>query len=226
MKCSDYFQKYLLQENQTPLVLGLDDVDLLFPYPSIAHDFFSLLRSWHEQARIELVWQKLRLLLAYSKEDYIPLHNNQSPFNVGVPIPLPELTEMQVQNLAQRYGLYWSETQVKTFMAMVNGHPYLVRLGLEKIGRQELTLEQFLEVAPTEEGLYCDHLLDHLSKLKENSELEAAIRRVVAANSPVNLDIGKASKLVNMGLVKRKANGVVPLCELYRRYFGDRLRVN
>jgi hypothetical protein len=111
-------------------------------------------------------------------------------------------------------------------MAMVNGHPYLVRLGLEKIGRQELTLEQFLEVAPTEEGLYCDHLLDHLSKLKENSELEAAIRRVVAANSPVNLDIGKASKLVNMGLVKRKANGVVPLCELYRRYFGDRLRVN
>jgi hypothetical protein len=225
MKCTKYFQTYLLQENQSPLVLGLDDVDLLFPHLSIAHEFFSLLRSWHD-AKNEPIWQKLRLLLAYSKEDYIPLHNNQSPFNVGVPIPLPELTEMQVQNLAQCYQLYWSEIQVKTFMAMVGGHPYLVRLGLEKIGRGEQTLEQFLEIAHTEEGLYCDHLLNHLSKLEENPELQAAIRRVVAAHSPVSLDTGKASKLVNMGLVKRKANGVVPVCELYRLYFGERLRVN
>ncbi|MUG92675.1 trypsin-like serine protease [Scytonema sp. UIC 10036] len=226
IKCTNYFQKYLLQENQTPLVLALDDVDLLFPYKSIAHEFFSMLRSWHEDAKSYPIWQKLRLLLAYSKEDFVPLHNHQSPFNVGIAIQLSELTLIQVQNLAQRYQLDWSERQVNRFMAMVDGHPYLVRLGLDRIGRKELTLEQFLKIAPTEEGLYCNHLLSHLSRLKENSELEAAIRQVVSDHSPVNLDSTEASKLVNMGLVKRKANGVVPFCELYRLYFSARLRVN
>ena len=62
-KCTNYFQQYLLPEINTPLVLGLDEVDLVFQYLKIAKDFFSLLRAWHERGRNEPIWQKLRLII-------------------------------------------------------------------------------------------------------------------------------------------------------------------
>lgn len=50
--CTADFEEYLLPELAQPLVLGLDNVDRLFPQGEIVEDFFGLLRSWHEKARI------------------------------------------------------------------------------------------------------------------------------------------------------------------------------
>jgi hypothetical protein len=47
-------------------------------------------------------------------------------------------------------------------MAMMGGHPHLVRLALYKIGRQDITLEQILNDAPLATGIYADHLRSHL----------------------------------------------------------------
>jgi AAA-like domain len=85
-KCTNYIQQRLLSEMVSPLVLGLDEVDLVFKYPNVAQDFFALLRTWHERGKNEPGWQKLRLVIVHSKEVYIPLDMHQSPFNVGVPI--------------------------------------------------------------------------------------------------------------------------------------------
>lgn len=52
-KCTNYFQRYLLPELQRPIVLCLDDVDQVFEYPTIAIDFFGMLRAWHEDAKIK-----------------------------------------------------------------------------------------------------------------------------------------------------------------------------
>ncbi|MEB3180125.1 MAG: AAA-like domain-containing protein [Nostocaceae cyanobacterium] len=225
-KCTNYFQRYLLQQISSPLVLGLDEVDLIFQYQNIATDFFGLLRAWHERAKNDAIWKKLRLVIVHSKEVYIPLNMNQSPFNVGLAIELPELNQAQVQDLVRRHGLNWHGEQIEELMAMVGGHPYLVRVALYQIARGAMTLEQLLQIAPTEEGLYCEHLRRHLLNLEENSELLEAMRQIVAAKSPVRIDTGKAFKLRSMGLVKMKGNDVLPLCDLYRQYFCDRLRVN
>ncbi|MBW4502168.1 MAG: AAA-like domain-containing protein [Scytonema hyalinum WJT4-NPBG1] len=225
-KCTNYFQRYLLPEISSPLVLGLDEVDLIFQHQAIATDFFGLLRAWHERAKNDAIWKKLRLVIVHSKEVYIPLNMNQSPFNVGLAIELPELTLAQVQDLVQRHGLSWTGEQVEKLMEMVGGHPYLVRMALYKIARGEMTLEELLQIAPTEEGLYCEHLRRHLLNLEENQELLLAMRQVVAVNDPVRIDTGTAFKLRSMGLVKLKGNDVLPLCDLYRQYFRDRLRVN
>ncbi|HBY77797.1 MAG TPA: family 3 adenylate cyclase, partial [Cyanobacteria bacterium UBA11148] len=48
---TDYFENYLLPHIHTPLVIALDDVDVLFRYPDLASDFLGLLRSWYEKAR-------------------------------------------------------------------------------------------------------------------------------------------------------------------------------
>jgi serine/threonine-protein kinase len=222
-KCTNYFQRYLLSEITHPLALGLDEVDQIFQHPEIATDFFGLLRAWHERGKNEAVWQKLRLVIVHSKEVYIPLNINQSPFNVGLPIELPELNYVQVQDLVQRYGLNLSEEQLEQLMAMVGGHPYLVRVALHQIARGRMTLEKLLQMAPTEEGPYYDHLRRHLLNLEENAELVAAAKQVVAANSPVEIKTAEAFKLRSMGLVKFQGNAVMPLCDLYRQYFRNRL---
>jgi len=215
-----------LAEISSPLVLGLDEVDLIFQYPVIARDFLGLLRSWHERAKNEPIWKKLRLVIVHSKEVYIPMDINQSPFNVGLAIELPELNLSQVQDLVQRHALNWAGQEVERLMQMVGGHPYLVRVALYQIALGRMTLEQLLRIAPTEEGLYSDHLRRHLLNLEENEELLAATKEVVKKNDPVRIDAGKAFKLRSMGLVKFAGNDVQPLCELYRQYFRDRLRVN
>ncbi|PLZ97918.1 adenylate cyclase [Fischerella thermalis CCMEE 5268] len=225
-KCTNYFQRYLLAEITNPVALGLDEVDEVFKHPEIAQEFFGLLRSWHEKAKNEPIWQKLRLVIVHSKEVYIPLNINQSPFNVGLPIELPEFTQAQVQDLIQKHGLNWSNSEVEQFMRLFGGHPYLVRVALYQIARRRMTLEKLQQIAPTEEGPYSDHLRRHLLNIEKDAKLLAAIKQVVTANSPVEVGTTEAFQLRSMGLVKLQGNDVMPLCDLYCKYFCDRLGIN
>ncbi|BAZ28379.1 hypothetical protein NIES4074_08110 [Cylindrospermum sp. NIES-4074] len=224
-KCTNYFQRYLLAEINRPIVLGLDEVDEVFKYPTIAADFFGLLRAWHERSKNDPIWKNLRLVIVHSKEVYIPLNINQSPFNVGLPIELPDLNQAQVKDLALRHKLNWSDSQIAELMTLVDGHPYLVRVALYQIARGRITLPKLQQIAPTEEGPYSDHLRRHLLNLQQDGELLPAFKRVVAANEPVDVRNTDAFKLHSMGLVKLQGNKVKPSCDLYRQYFSDRLGV-
>ncbi len=224
-KTSDYFKKYLLTEIQTPLALGMDEADLIFQYPKIATDFFALLRAWHERGKNEEIWQKLRLVIVHSQEVYIPLNINQSPFNVGLPAELPELTEAQTSDLAKRHGLNFSSDILKAVMKMLGGHPYLLRAAFYDLARKRSNLKELLKTAPTEKGPYADHLRRHLSNLRENEKLLGAMKQLIASNTPVKIGEKETFKLRSMGLVKFQGDGnaVIPLCDLYRKYFGERL---
>jgi hypothetical protein len=224
-KCTNYFQRYLLPTLKRPVVLCLDEVDEVFQYQEIATDFFGMLRAWHEDAKLKPIWKNLRLVIVHSKEVYIPLNINQSPFNGGVPIELPPLTQPQVMNLVQRHGLNWAEAEVAQLMEMVGGHPYLVRAALYQIARGEISLERLLQIAPTEGGLYGEHLRRHLLNLEGDEKLLAAMKQVVAVDHPVSISTSEAFKLTSMGLVQFQNNSVVPLCDLYRQYFRERFRV-
>ncbi len=221
LSCTVYFQDYLLKQLDNPLVLALRKVDLIFEYPEIAEEFLPLLRFWHEQAKLVEVWQKIRLVVAHSKEVY-PLRLNQSPFDVGLPLKLLPFTLEQVRDLAQRHGLLWTDGTLKRLMAMVGGHPYLVRLALYRLCRQELTLEE-LQKAPIAIGIYKDHLQELLVALQEEPELGAAFKRVTAARESVKLETLAAYKLNTMGLVNLDGDRCTPSCELYRLYFDSQL---
>lgn len=223
ISCKAYFERYLLTQIAHPLVLALDEVDRIFQHPEVADDFFGLLRAWHEEAKNRDVWKKLRLVVVHSTEVYIPLNINQSPFNVGLPIELPEFTSEQVQDLAMRHGRNWDAAGVEQLMAMVGGHPYLVRVALYHIARQDMTLEQFLQLAPTEAGPLSDHLRRHLWNLQQQPDLACALETVVAAARPARLETLQAFKLYSMGLVHLQGNEVTPRCDLYRQYFRERL---
>ncbi|MGK7882316.1 MAG: AAA-like domain-containing protein [Crocosphaera sp.] len=224
--CTNYFQKYLLSKREVPLALGLDEVDQVFRYPEIATGFLGLLRAWHEKGPNDPVWEKLRLVIVHSKEVDFPLDINQSPFNVGLEVKLPEFTPSQVEDLAKRHGLHWSVEEKEGLIEMCGGHPYLIRVALYEIARERMTWQDFLSVAPTDEGIYQGHLRRHLWNLKRNESLLMAYKQVVATDHPVQIGSSEGFKLKSMGLVKFQGNKVMPLCELYRRYFRNRLGVS
>lgn len=226
--CTAYFQDYLLAEIDSPLVLCLDEVDAVFQYPTVADDFFGLLRAWYEEASYgstdSELWEKLRLVVVHSTEVYLPLDVNQSPFNVGLPVELPEFTVDQVTDLARRHGLCWTNQDVINLMSLVGGHPYLVRLGLYHIAQHRITLVDLLETAPTEAGIYGDHLRRHLSYLEQHPDLAQAYGLVLRSPIPTALDSERMFKLHSLGLVHLQGNGAIPSFDLYRQYFRDRLQ--
>ncbi len=222
-KCDKFFRKQILTKIESALVLVLDNVDLVFQYPDVAADFFGLLRAWHEESKNHPVWQKLRLAIAHSKEVYVPLNINQSPFNVGLPIDLPELNELQINDLVERHGLHWSAETQQQLTAFVGGHPYLLRKALYEIARGRRSLEEFLQTAAHEGGMFDDHLRRHLLNLKEDTELANSFAQLVGSDQPMKIDSNLAFRLRSMGLVKFVGNEATPLCDLYRQYFRDRL---
>jgi AAA-like domain/CHAT domain len=223
INCTNYFKKYLLKAIETPLVLGLDDIDQIFPYTEIAQEFFALLRAWHENGKNEEIWQKLRLVIAHSQEVYVSLKVNQSPFNVGLSIEIGEFNAKQIQELIQRHGLNWSEAEIGQLKGMIDGHPYLLRTALYQIAKGNLTLEQFLKIAPTDEGLFGDFLYHYLLLLEDDKLLKTAMQQVINSDVPVKLDSVQAFKLRSMGLIESKGNEVQSLCNLYRLYFQEHL---
>ncbi|MEH2135384.1 MAG: AAA-like domain-containing protein [Nostoc sp.] len=229
VSCKIYFEAYLLQYiDNSPLVLALNEVHRVFEHSNIAQDFLPMLRFWHEQAKQEQIWQKLRMVVVHTTEIYIPLKLNQSPFNVGITITLPPLTLNQVQNLALRYGLNCAADsqgakRLAPLQTMLGGHPYLVSLALYHLCQEEMTLEVLLETASTPMGIYSQHLRELLSLLQKEPELMSAMQQVIATDEKVELDAIAAYKLESMGLVKLNGNQAYAMCELYRLYFSQQL---
>jgi hypothetical protein len=157
--------------------------------------------------------------MAHSTECYIPLEMNQSPFNAGIPVELLEFDSKQVLSLARAHGLDWHESDAEELMGMVAGHPYLLRLALYEVGSGKMTLEQLLQEAPTEAGIYSSHLRRHLEVLQQTPELAQAWQKVITSSEPVELDSMQIYKLHSMGLVQQQDNQVMPRCYLYREYF-------
>ena len=220
ISCTSYFQDYLLQQISTPLVLALDEVNQVFEQPQVARDFLPLLRSWYEEAKTLPLWQKLRTIVVHSTEIYVPLQLNQSPFNVGLPIQLHTFSEPEVLELARRYGLNWDGAQTaRQLIEMVGGHPALINIALYHLSREQLSLAQLLETAPTATGIYGHHLQRHWAILEEQPELASALNAVLSATAPLELAPILAYKLSSLGLIERSGDKAIPGCELYQRAF-------
>ncbi|NET03698.1 MAG: molecular chaperone Tir [Symploca sp. SIO2B6] len=223
MSCTNYFGRYLLRQVNTPVVLCLDEVDRVFPHREVASEFLGMLRAWHEKAKMRKSFQRLRLVVVHSTEVYIPLNINESPFNVGVPIELPEFTTEQIQELAQRYELDCTASELEQLQGLVGGHPYLVgecfnHLKFNGSG----SLEKMLDNGATEAGIYRNHLRHLWQMLQQHPALADAFKEVIEASCPIRLESLSAYKLHSMGLVHLQRHEVTLRCQLYREYFQAR----
>jgi hypothetical protein len=221
---SFYLQNYILKQSDSPIVLVLSDVDRFFEYPHIAQEFFALLRSWCEEARQNHTWQKLRLVVVYSTEQYVSLDINRSPFNIGLPIRLGEFTQQQVEELARRYELNWSPGKESAqLISLVGGHPALIQLALFHLFSRSLTLQDLIEEAIANGGIYRHHLWRHWVKLQPNPNLVKIYTELVTTQESITLDPVNVYKLESLGLICFDGDRILPRCELYRAYFKKQL---
>lgn len=226
---TNYFQKYLLSKVTTPLVLALDNTDLVFEHAAIANDFCRLLRTWHDQARRgdpnSRIWQKLRLVIVHATEVYGPLDINASPLaGVGMVIDLPEFDSGQALTLARQYGLNWTTAEIAKLMDIVGGHCFLLQQAFEAIRYRDLSVTQVTHEAATEAGIYRNHLRYLANILEQSPELMEMFKQVVMAEHNIYLKSAPAFKLHGMGLVTIEGNKVKPRCYLYREYFRNYFR--
>lgn len=224
MSCTNYLEQYLLPQIQKPIVIALDDIDLLFPHSDVSTDFFGLLRAWYEKAKYQPQWQQLRFMIAHSTDVYVRLKLNQSPFNVGVAVELPEFTAEQAMLFATNYGLKNSQTLIDAMMALVGGHPYLLLRAFNHFSLNEHeTLSQVLQYAATEAGIFGDHLREMRLDLATEARVEDAFRKIISSSDAMEVDPTIAYRLQNMGLVNQVGHLLTPRCKLYQLYFESQM---
>jgi hypothetical protein len=229
LSCSFYLKTYLLKQLDAPVVLVLNEVDRFFEHTAFAQDFFPLLRSWYEESRRDVELQKLRLMVVYSTEEYVALDIHQSPFNIGLPLRLPEFTAEQVLDLAQRHGLSWGMEDVEQLIDLIGGQPALVRVALYHICIYGLTLPQLVQGAIATGGIFRPYLWRHWVTIQQYPDLLAALRAVVLAepDQRVLLDPLHAYRLESWGLLRYEGDlrsdpsgsRVLSCCRLYHHYF-------
>ncbi|BBD70624.1 hypothetical protein NIES4072_69910 [Nostoc commune NIES-4072] len=219
LSCTLYLKECLLAPLEKPLLLVLDEVQHIFEYPELANEFLPLLRSWQEEAQHDEIWAKLRLVIVYSTDVYISVDMNQSPFNIGLPLKISEFSFEQVIELANRYGIDWQQNkQVQQLMELIGGHPALLNLTLYHLRYHKLTLEEILQTATTELGIYRQHLQNLLNKVQKNSQLLDSIKNLLTKDENIDLNILTAYKLENIGLIQLQQQKWVISCKLYRDF--------
>ena len=84
----------------------LDELDRLFSC-SFCSEVCGLFRSWHNARANDPdgPWRNLTQILCYATEAHLLIPDlNQSPFNVGVRVPLQDFSDAELQRLNELYG--------------------------------------------------------------------------------------------------------------------------
>lgn len=165
---------------------AIDEADRVFGRP-YASDFFGLLRSWHNRRALDPggPWAKLTLMLAYATEAHLFISDlNQSPFNVGVLLPLRDFTKDQVRELATRYGVVDVEA-IDAAYGSTHGHPFLCRRALAFLDQGGSAAELSASAA-LPDGPFGDHLQGLLGKIVQDAELVVEVRRLLAGEPFAN----------------------------------------
>ena len=206
-------------------MVAIDETDSIFR-TAFSPDFFAMLRSWHglRAHPVRRSWKKLDIILSTSTEPQFFIdRSHESPFNVGVVLPLEDFSPEQVARLNALHPRPLGDADIQRLYALVRGHPYLTRKALYVVAGSTPAcgIEELFAQATEDTGPFGDHLRYYLLRLQGKPELISALRQAIERRS--GGDELLIHRLQAAGLVRREGKNVVPRCELYARYFRERL---
>jgi hypothetical protein len=212
-----FLQQEILQRFEHPVLLAIDEADVLLGAEYQKH-FFALLRAWDSRRAFDADWRKLNLVMVISTHPYLLIDDvNLSPFNVGLTIRLKDFSPDQVTDLNQRHGNPLKQNEIPTLMALVGGHPYLVRQAYYTLVSERISLTELLRVANSPEGPFGKHLLFYLHSLKKNPTLLSALQQLLW-NQKLP-DESLLERLAAVGLIQQEEGKWGPRCGLYGEFF-------
>lgn len=213
--------EYVLRRAEQPILLAMDEVDVLQLTP-FSKDFFSLLRSWHNLRAGIPLWRKLTLMMAISTEPYLLIDRvGESPFNTGHVLYLNDFTQHQVADLNRRYGTPLADVELDALYGLLGGHPYLTRVALYTLVAGGMSWPALEAQAASDDGPFHQHLRWQLQRIEDDPRLLTAVADVLGNQPLTDRQVGY--HLLKAGLVAKAGDNYVCRCELYRRYFADRL---
>lgn len=222
-KTTDYFERHVFKAIPNgQILLAMDEVERMFP-SQFRSDFFSMLRSWHNNRAVRAGdWKRFNMALVTSTEPYQFIADlNQSPFNVGIVVRLKDFTPDQVSDLNRRHGEPLSLEQSAEISKLLGGQPYLTRKALYLVASGRATFDELVKNSDEDEGPFGDHLRNHLFRMSDDPELRSSLLQVIRHHRCS--DEHTFFRLRGAGLVKRVEDSVTPRNTLYANYFGKRL---
>jgi len=180
LSCSNFLKHYVLAQIDSPLLLVINELNLVFDHEDISRNFLPLLRSWFEESKHNASMQKLRQVLVYSTEVYVSLDINLSPFNVGLPIELKPFDGEQLAKLSAMYGYNWrndgtANSPITVLKNTIGGHPYLCQLALYELASKQgliespsQVLKELLNNASKPGGLFSEFLQQLIEDIDAN----------------------------------------------------------
>jgi hypothetical protein len=222
------FLQQVLAQAEPPLMLTISTLERVFFHDSVARDFLSLLRFWHERSKDSGPWQRLRLCLVYSTDSYVALNLETSPFNVGHSVRLPPFTLEQFLDLGRRYHLPHiadpgQRFSLEALYRLIAGHPFLANLSFYTLAAEQRSLPDILNTATTPSSIFRSHLQEMGAQLRQNPAVLSAWQRVVAGQG-VSLTAIDSMHLESLGLIRLQQGLAYPLCDLYQRFFATQLK--
>ena len=219
-KATEYIQK-ILKNLDKPLVLAIDDADRLFKYREVSREFFGLMRAWYEKAKIDPLWENLKMIFAYSTEAYLVIKDqHQSPFNL-TNMRIEAFSKEELKEVLTRYDLSFDDKELEKLKSFVGGHPYLSRKIIHTIVSENQSFDEIIKNAHNENSIFSDHMRRYLWVLKENKKLLDSFHSILKGNS-CN-DDETCYVLEATGLIKDSINRPVFACELYQEFFYRKL---
>jgi hypothetical protein len=212
-----FLQQEVLRRFDAPILLAIDEADLLLGAEYKKH-FFALLRAWDSRRAFDADWRKLNLVMVISTHPYLLIDDvNLSPFNVGLNIQLKDFHPDQVADLNQRHGSPLRGDEVSGLMALVGGHPYLVRQAYYTLVSESLSLADLSRVAGSPEGPFGKHLLFYQHSLKKNPALVTALQQLLREQKLPEESL--LERLAAVGLIRQEDGKWGPRCGLYGEFF-------
>jgi hypothetical protein len=228
---------HLIDKMQGNLLLALDSFEVLFSREKDCVDIGSFLRFCHEQSKsydtVGRNWRKLRIMIAYSTAKIPDFPTDQSPFNVGKIVDdnrwLKGFTSEQAKKLLSiKYPqliVRLSDTDLNSLVDFLNGHPELIQQSLLHLNYSQKTMESFLKEAPTEQGIFLEHLRLVLKTLRQQGQSLIEDYKKVLTQGPTQLkDDRSPFVLRNLGIIKPsgKDDDYISSCNLYFQYFSNK----
>jgi len=221
-KLTKVIEDHLISNSDRQIVLAIDEADRLLSAP-FSSDFFSLIRSWHNNRALDEQWNKLNVVMVIATEPYLLIADpTQSPFNVGMQLDLKDFDQGQVEDLNQRHGAPIKEKDFKLFYELVGGHPFLTRKALYILVSENWSWAKLNQEAAEEQGPLGDHLRRQHWLLRESQELREALDQIIRQHR-CNDDLA-LRRLIRAGLVKSVGKSYYCRCGLYERFFKDKLK--
>lgn len=220
-----FIENEILRRGNQPVLLAIDEADLLFQNKAVSKDFFLLLRSWHERRNnpATKAWKKFRLVLSYATEVKLAIQDLlASPFNVGEEGTMQPFTYPQVMNLAQKHGLFWTESQLEKIMDLLGGQPYLTRKAMYVLAKSTYNFETLLAKSSELDGPFRDHLRHHLYNVLKISEAKKVVKDILIKGKSYDPTI--PAILESVGLIKGTHPNYQMRNELYANCFNKYLK--